>query len=207
MMIGIVDSGIGTTASVANMLHHISVPARVSAHPTDLDGFSHLILPGVGHFTEGARRLSEGGWRDPVRDFAQSGRPVLGICLGMQLLGEGSDEGEGEGLGLLPFRLEKLRPGSGMSVPHMGWNTVEALGADLPLLETSELARYYFVHSYGVPADSVVARGTTTYGVPFASVVGHKNVLGVQFHPEKSHRFGMTLLRNFSQVDAWLSLD
>jgi glutamine amidotransferase len=156
-------------------------------------------LPGVGHYTEGARRLSEGGWRAPIAEFAASGKPLLGICLGMQLLGEGSAEGDGEGLGLLPFRLERLPAAPGTPVPHMGWNTVAAAGAGSPLLESEEEARFYFVHSYAVRADSALAQGTTDYGTPFASVVGRGNVHGVQFHPEKSHRFGMTLLRNFAR--------
>jgi imidazole glycerol-phosphate synthase subunit HisH len=188
-----------------NMFRYASIPAEVTSSPESLDRFSHLVLPGVGHYTEGTTRLNDGGWREPIIDFAGSGKPLLGVCLGMQLLGEGSEEGDGEGLGLLPFRLEKIPVAPGTPVPHMGWNTVVASGKGSPLLESEEEARFYFVHSFAVRADSAVAQGVTDYGVPFASVVGHENVHGVQFHPEKSHRFGLTLLRNFARESSWSS--
>lgn len=182
-----------------NMFKHIGVEAEVTAEPNGLDRFSHLVLPGVGHYTEGTSRLSSGGWREPVAAFAASGKPLLGVCLGMQLLGLASEEGPGDGLGLLSFTLEKIQAAPGTPVPHMGWNTLSPAGSSSPLLEGEEGARFYFVHSFAVRADSPFALGLTSYGGLFASVVGRDNVSGVQFHPEKSHRFGMTLLRNFAK--------
>lgn len=208
MNVGVVQTGIGTTASMLSMLAHLGIEAEVTSDADGLDRFSHLVLPGVGHYSEGARLLSAGGWRGPIATFATSGRPLLGVCLGMQLLGEGSDEGDGEGLGLLPFRLSRLPAAPGTPVPHMGWNTVRPVDDADPraaaiLAEGADSgsdARYYFVHSFAAPADSVVAVATTDYARPFASVVGRDNVVGVQFHPEKSHRFGMALLRRFAEL-------
>ena len=200
MLVGIVHSGIGTTASMLNMFRHIGCQAELAVTPDGLDRYSHLVLPGVGHFSEGSGRLASGGWREPIIEFARTGKPLLGVCLGMQLLGTGSDEGPGEGLGLLPIRLQKLESKPGTPVPHMGWNTVATVRAPSQLLDDDEDARYYFVHSFAASATSPEAQGITQYGVPFASVVGHDNVYGVQFHPEKSHRFGMSLLRNFAKI-------
>jgi glutamine amidotransferase len=200
VVIGIVHSGIGTTVSMRNMFDHIGVDAELATTPAHLERYSHLVLPGVGHYTEGTTRLDAGGWREPIVAFAATGKPLLGVCLGMQLLGDGSDEGEGAGLGLLPFRLHKIPATDGTRVPHMGWNTVSGEHGGSPLLASDVPARYYFVHSFAVDAASPVARGITRYGAPFASVVGRDNVSGVQFHPEKSHRFGMALLRQFAEA-------
>jgi imidazole glycerol-phosphate synthase subunit HisH len=184
-----------------NMFQHIGVQAELVHSPDGLDRYSHLVLPGVGHFSEGASRLTSGGWRGPITEFVRSGKPLLGVCLGMQLLGVGSEEGPGDGLGLLPFHLRKLEAKPGTPVPHMGWNTVAAVGDSSKLLDVDADARFYFVHSFAVDPESPDARGLTQYGGPFASVVGRDNVSGVQFHPEKSHRYGMELLRNFAKVD------
>ncbi len=197
MVVGIVHSGIGTTASMLNMLRSAGIEAEIVDAPARLDRFSHLILPGVGHYTEGSTRLNDGGWREPIVAFAASGKPLLGVCLGMQLLGTGSAEGPGDGLGILPFWLQKIPAAEGVPVPHMGWNTVKST-TPTPLLRSEEDARFYFVHTFAVGADSPVALGITQHGIDFASVVGRDNVHGVQFHPEKSHRFGRLLLQNFA---------
>ncbi len=197
MVVGIVHSGIGTTASMLNMLRSAGIEAEIVDAPVRLDRFSHLILPGVGHYTEGSTRLNDGGWREPIVVFAASGKPLLGVCLGMQLLGTDSAEGPGDGLGILPFRLDKIPAADGVPVPHMGWNTVKSI-TPTPLLRSEEDARFYFVHTFAVSADSPVALGITHHGIDFASVVGRDNVHGVQFHPEKSHRFGRLLLQNFA---------
>lgn len=200
MVVGIVSSGIGTTASMLNMFRHIGADAELVVDPAGLAKYSHLVLPGVGHYSEGSSKLAEGGWREPIIDFAKTGKPLLGVCLGMQLLGQGSAEGPGDGLGLLPFTLERIRTAPGVVVPHMGWNSVAPVGSGSALLDSEPQPRFYFVHSYAVPADSPVATATTVYGTPFASMVGAGNVFGAQFHPEKSHRFGMALLRNFAKT-------
>lgn len=187
-----------------NMFRHIGVEAEVTPDPSQLDRFTHVVLPGVGHYSEGSRLLSDGGWRGPIAAFAASGRPLLGVCLGMQLLGEGSDEGAGEGLGLLPFRMTLIPSAPGVPVPHMGWNTLTPVAhADrrpAGVIDAESDSRYYFVHSYAAPADSPVAVATTSYGSDFASAVGRDNIVGAQFHPEKSHRFGMALLRRFAEA-------
>jgi glutamine amidotransferase len=201
MLVGIVQSGIGTTASMLNMFRHIGVPVELATSADHLDRFSHLVLPGVGHYTEGSRRLVLGGWTGPIVDFAGMGKPLLGVCLGMQLLGEGSEEGPGEGLGLIPFFLKRLPAGPNLPVPHMGWNTLAEAGVGSPLLKLEGDSRFYFVHSFAVDMDSPYARALTVYGRSFASVVARDNVHGVQFHPEKSHRFGMALLRNFAKAE------
>jgi imidazole glycerol-phosphate synthase subunit HisH len=197
MRVAIVNSGIGTTASMLNMFRHIGADAEVVNDSSKLDAYSHLVLPGVGHYTEGSRRLAEGGWNEHIVEFARTGKPVLGVCLGMQLLGETSEEGPGDGLGLIPFDLIKLPSDTGLPIPHMGWNTIVGRTKPSALLELEEEPRFYFVHSFAVDADNPYALATTEYGQRFASVVGRDNVTGVQFHPEKSHRFGMALLRNF----------
>jgi glutamine amidotransferase len=202
MLVGIVHSGIGTTASMLNMFRHIGVDAELTREPSSLAAYSHLVLPGVGHFSEGSRRLADGGWVDPILAFAQTGKPVLGVCLGMQLLGESSEEGAGEGLGLLPFSLKKLPADAGVPVPHMGWNTLTEADDSSGLLEMDDDARFYFVHSFAVDASDPSALAITQHGREFASVVGRDNVQGVQFHPEKSHRFGMALLSNFAREGA-----
>lgn len=197
---GIVESGVGTTASMLNMFRHIGAAVELATAPDSLSRYSHLVLPGVGHFTEGTRRLAVGGWTTPLREFAASGKPMLGVCLGMQLLGVGSAEGPGSGLSLLPYSVEAVAAASGLPVPHMGWNTVQPTGNSSPLLDLDDDARFYFVHSFAVSSANPTATGTSDYGKPFASVVGRANVHGVQFHPEKSHRHGMTLLRNFTKL-------
>lgn len=203
-MIAVVDYGVANLGSMLNMLNKVGVNAVPVASPEGIDRAERIILPGVGAFDHGMAALTATGLVEPLRRRVLSdGVPILGVCLGMQLLGTGSEEGELPGLGLvdgecLRFRFEG--PGS-PKVPHMGWNTVSATRAS-PLLDDRDVdARYYFVHSYHmVCADSADVLGTTHYGVDFTSMIQRANVYGAQFHPEKSHRFGMALLRNFASI-------
>jgi glutamine amidotransferase len=157
-----------------------------------------LILPGVGAFPAGMRGLQERGLIEPIKQAVRDGKPLIGICLGMQLLFESSDEmGDTQGLGLLPGRVTRIF-GSGLKVPHMGWNQLDVV-RDHPLVSDLASGSYaYFVHSYAIyPEDQDIVLATTDYGDPFASIVGRGSVCGLQFHPEKSQAVGLKLLRNF----------
>lgn len=208
-MITIVDYGLGNLGSVANMLKKVGVAARISADPAELRDSAALILPGVGHFDAGMRNLRERGLFAVLDGLVrQEKKPVLGICLGMQLLARGSEEGSLPGFGWLDADVVKLDPTAGagasgarLAIPHMGWNEVvpsdPELFAGLPAGE----ARFYFVHSFFMRCDHPEdVAATTTYGAPFTSAVHRGNVWGTQFHPEKSHRFGMRLLENYARA-------
>jgi glutamine amidotransferase len=197
-MITVIDYGMGNVGSIANMLRKLGIPSVVSHLEDDIARADRLILPGVGAFDHGMRNLRERGLVPVLEEQVhERGTPVLGICLGMQLFGTGSEEGCEPGLGWIDARSVRFRADAGVKVPHMGWNTVSAsdtAGAWLPAH-----ARYYFVHSYHLDCrDEADVAGRTTYGYPFVSAVRRGNVTGVQFHPEKSHRFGLELLREFT---------
>jgi glutamine amidotransferase len=203
-VITIVDYGVGNLGSIANMLKRIRVPARISADLGQIRDAEKLILPGVGHFDRAMERLAPGTPLREVLDHKATVEqvPVLGICLGMQLLTEGSEEGERPGLGWVPGRTRRFRlaPESGLKVPHMGWKVVRP-ATPSPLTAGADAWRFYFVHSYHVcvddPADAVLL---ADHGVQFLAAIQRGNVYGVQFHPEKSHRFGMKLLENFANA-------
>jgi imidazole glycerol-phosphate synthase subunit HisH len=201
-VITIVDYGMGNLGSIRNMLKRIGVAAEVTADAALLAGASKIILPGVGAFDGAMQRINASGLRAVLDRKALEERvPIIGICLGMQLLTRGSEEGRLPGLGWIPAVTRRFPDVPGLKVPHMGWNAVSAV-RDSPL--TAGLAgdsRYYFVHSYYVraddPRDSVL---TTRYGVTFDAVVAHGNLYGAQFHPEKSHKYGMGFLSNFARL-------
>ncbi len=204
-MISIVDIGLCNVGSVRNMLRRIGVLAEIAASPRDLKAAHAIILPGVGHFAEAMKRMKQTGFDEAVAEAAIVQKmPVLGICLGMQLLGETSEEGDSAGLGLLPATFSRFDPpqtGERLPVPHMGWNTV-SLKRPSPLFEhMDDQARFYFVHSYyAVTTDPGIDLAWSNYGLNFVSAYGRDNIMGVQFHPEKSHKFGMQLFRNFSAL-------
>jgi glutamine amidotransferase len=199
-MVVIVDYGMGNLASVQRALEECAVAAEVAANPAALARASHVVLPGVGAFGDAMARLRDGGWVAPLRQLAADGVPLLGICLGMQLLADcGEEGGAHDGLGLIPGRVVRLHPvGTRERVPHVGWNEVLAKRED-PLLESiAQCTDFYFVHSYHFVVsneDNIVAR--TPYCGEFVSVVRAGSVMGTQFHPEKSSRAGFRLLRNF----------
>jgi glutamine amidotransferase len=204
-MIVIIDYKTANLGSIVNMLKRVGVAARVAERPSELAGASHLVLPGIGHFDTCARNLHEIGFADALHEAVRErGLPLLGICVGAQLLTRGSDEGTLPGLGWIAAETRRIpdRPSDPhFKVPHMGWNLARPTQRH-PLFEGFEQEpRFYFVHSYAMHCDaptSVLA--TTTHGVEFASAIVSGNVAGVQFHPEKSHRFGMQLLRNFAAI-------
>ena len=194
------DYGVGTWTSVLNLLEAIGIESLHCSNSLELDEATHLILPGVGNYGKASQLLAQGGWADPLKSFASSGRPILGICLGMQLLGLGSDEAEGEGLGLMSFRAGKMSTEGKLRTPHMGWNSVEPVSDHQIFDGWNSDFRFYFVHSYAVPENASESIGLTSHNQIFSSIVAKDNVIGVQFHPEKSRKFGMKLLENFSRM-------
>ena len=201
MTVTVVDYGIGNLGAIPNMLRRVGVEAVVSADPDVVARAERLIVPGVGAYDAGVRNLRASGLWEVLEKKALVERvPVLGLCLGMELLSERSEEGELPGLGWIPGRVVRFRmpADSRLRVPHMGWNTVAARRPS-PLADVIDGARFYFAHSYYFePAQPESTAGVTTYGYPFASVVHQDNIVGVQFHPEKSHRFGLALLARFA---------
>jgi imidazole glycerol-phosphate synthase subunit HisH len=205
-MIVIVDSGVSNVRSVANMLRRGGiVGVEVSRDPARIAAADRIILPGVGAFDAGMRALRELGLRTVLdRRVMEDGIPVLGICLGMQLLAERSEEGVEPGLGWIQGDNVKFSfpdTGSSPKVPHMGWNVLRSERPSPLFDHLDDEARFYFVHSYHLRcrrAEDILA--TATYGEPFVAAVRRGNVYGVQFHPEKSHRFGMALLQRFASL-------
>ncbi|MDQ7093657.1 imidazole glycerol phosphate synthase subunit HisH [Desulfosporosinus sp. PR] len=199
-MIGIVDYGRGNLRSVEKALAKVGFEAKIMTTPRDLPLVDGVILPGVGAFADAMEALQRGEWIEPIIGFAGSGRPFLGICLGMQVLFEfGEEHGEHAGLGLLAGRVVKFPPGG--KVPHMGWNNVNLVQPSRLLEGIPDQAYFYFVHSfYALPANQRDIIGTSDYGVVFPALVGKDNVWGAQFHPEKSSPWGLQLLSNFGKL-------
>jgi glutamine amidotransferase len=192
-MLAIVDSGGANIASVRFALERLGVSSELTADPAVIRSAERVILPGVGAANEGMKRLRERGLVDCVRALTQ---PVLGVCLGMQLLFESSEEGPTETLGLIPGIVSLLPDSPGIQVPHMGWNTVLS-GKNSPLLDgIARDARFYFVHSYAGPVNAFTI-ASCDHGTPFAAIVQRANFSGVQFHPERSGEAGARLLKNF----------
>ncbi len=203
-MIAIVDYGVGNLRSVQKALERVGAMAVVTSDPAALDAAQGVVLPGVGAFGDGMDSLRARHLVEPVLRQARSGKPLLGICLGMQLLFDESEEmGLHQGLGLLAGRVVRFPEGD-LKVPHIGWNQLRMAGsrAEMALLEgIVEGAHAYFVHSYYVaPEEPGDILATTEYGVEFASVVGQGTIYGAQFHPEKSQEVGLRLLENFSRL-------
>jgi len=200
-MIQIINYGLGNLGSVQNMLKRINVQSVIVKSPRDLVA-EKIILPGVGSFDTGMSNLLNDGWIEALNEKVQKEKvPTLGICLGMQLMTNRSDEGHLGGLGWIDGEVLKF-PANKLKIPHMGWNIVRAVNEDASILRSEkEELRFYFVHSYYVkvsnPPDEL---GVTHYGDNFTSVFRRQNIYGVQFHPEKSHKFGMMLLKNFASL-------
>lgn len=199
--VSLVDFGVGNLGSVRNMFRRIGVSTRDISEPGQLRGSGPVLLPGVGSFDHGMEALARGGWPDAIVEFTQSGKPLLGICLGMQMLLTSSEEGARKGLNLIPGTVLKFSSTPGLRVPHMGWNKATPAKGDSLFRGTHADSRFYFVHSYyAVPNCENDVLAITNYGLEFASAVSRENVYGTQFHPEKSHRFGMELLESFSEL-------
>jgi len=202
-MIAIVDYGVGNLTSVKRMLERCGVASEISSSPEFITNAEKVILPGVGSFDYGMEMLERSGLLDVLNEHAVFyKKPLLGICLGMQLLFSESNEGNRKGLGWLDGKVVHFDRGklhAGLKIPHMGWSNVMVQKSGHLLQNLENDARFYFVHSYHLSdvSESDVLL-TATYGYEFVCGVEHENILGVQFHPEKSHRFGMKLLENFA---------
>lgn len=203
-MIIVLDYGMGNVNSIVNMLNKIGVRSCLSKDTEEIEMADKIILPGVGSFDIGMRRLRENGLEKVIdRHVRVHGRPLLGICLGMQMLGRRSEEGKEDGLALIPFENKRFSFSKELplKIPHMGWDITQTAKIEDPLvIGLAPIQRYYFVHSYHAVCDSeehVLMK--CEYGYQFAAAVRNGNVYGVQFHPEKSHKFGMALLENFAR--------
>jgi glutamine amidotransferase len=199
-MIGIVDYGIGNLRSVQKAVQHVGGEAVFVHTPEEISQVDALILPGVGNFGDCVRSLAKSGMWDAVQDWAKSERPFFGICVGYQMLFESSEEAPGEkGLGIFAGSVRKFSDKHHLKIPQIGWNTVKVLQPDATLLGGIANGDYvYFVHSYyAAPKDASIIALETTYGDTFAAAVARGNLLATQFHPEKSQRAGLQMLKNF----------
>ena len=195
----IIDYGMSNLQSVKNALESLGCYAVVSGEAAVVETADRLILPGVGAFGHGMKHLRERGLVESMQEFVNSGRPILGICLGMQLLADESFEhGHHEGLHFIPGSVRRLTQVEGLRIPHMGWNNV-TLHGECPIYnEVNSGSDFYFVHSYHfIPENESDVSAWCEYGMYFAASVSRGKVFGAQFHPEKSHRAGLTMLRNF----------
>lgn len=203
-MIAVIDYGINNTGSVIRMIEKVGGEALRVSNPEQLENVNKLILPGVGHFGEGMRQLKSLGFVNPLREMIIEDKiPMLGICLGMQLLCESSEEGDLPGLGLVHAKVRHLRCEGrrDLKIPHMGWNTLEVLKKNALIDGDSGPLRFYFVHSYHViPEDHDLCIAEANYGESFCAAFQYGLIYGVQFHPEKSHRFGMSLMKRFVEL-------
>lgn len=206
MKVGVIDYGVGNLGSVLRALEELRVAPVLVNRATDMHATNCLILPGVGNFADCARLLEAGGWTTALRDEVQGyKRPLLGVCVGMQLLADSSTEGASEGqdspgLGFIPGQVRHLRSfGCTQRVPHVGWNGITRTRTDDHLFDNiPDGTDFYFVHSYAfAPQDAGDVLATTDYGVPVTAAVRRGHVWGTQFHPEKSSRAGFRLLKNF----------
>jgi glutamine amidotransferase len=202
-MISIVDYGVGNVASLQNMYDYLGVDACIVSRPEELASAEKLILPGVGAFDRAMSTLNERDLYDPLREAAEGGTPLLGVCLGMQLLASASEEGAMPGLGLIEGSVRRLSPdpNTGLKVPNIGWAELDSTPGAPLFRDAGARERFYFVHSYHLACDdrSDIA-ATIDYGGPVTVAVSRGNIHGVQFHPEKSHRFGMRLLAAFARL-------
>lgn len=201
-MIGIIDYGMGNLRSVQKACERLGASAAICRTPRELEGIDKWILPGVGAFRDAIAALRQQGFEDPLRDHIAQGRPLLGICLGLQLLFETSyEDGEYTGLGIIPGEVVRFPSQPDLKIPHMGWNTLQI---ERPNPLTQGLAdgdHVYFVHSYYVvPRDESVVATRTEHGVPFVSMIARGNLFATQFHPEKSQSVGLRLLENYARL-------
>lgn len=202
-MLAIINYGVGNLGSIYNMLKKIGVQATIANTTEEIMAADKIVLPGVGHFDYCMQELRKSNLLPALEEqVLQKKKPVLGICVGSQMLMEASEEGSETGLGWIKGKVVKFNKEAlpaDCKVPHMSWSEVQPKGHQ-PLYEGITEPRFYFVHSYYIqPADKADVTATADYGISFTASVGHEHIQGVQFHPEKSHRFGMQLYSNFAQ--------
>lgn len=198
-MIAVIDYGAGNLLSVEKALRHIGCLCRVTADPGDLSAAEAAVLPGVGSFGDAMENLRKRGLESPIREFVASGKPFLGICLGLQILFESSEESPGvPGLGVLKGKILRLPGDRGLKVPHMGWNSLTLKKEGGLFARISGEPYVYFVHSYYLRAEEDIVTATAEYGETIHAAVQKGNLFACQFHPEKSGETGLSLLRNFA---------
>jgi len=201
-LITIIDYGLGNLGSIQNMFKRIGVQAKITSDLGEIAGANKILLPGVGAFDNAMTRINETGLKEVLDKKAKLDKvPILGICLGMQLLTRGSQEGVLSGLGWIEADTIKFPAIDGLKVPHMGWNVVNPSTQSKLTLDLPNESRFYFVHSYYVQVDkqenSILK---ANYGIEFDAAIQNDNIYGAQFHPEKSHKLGIQLLKNFSEI-------
>jgi glutamine amidotransferase len=204
-MILIPGYGFGNSGSIINMINRLGSEAMICNDPSELKKAKKIILPGVGSFDNGISNLHAHNWSNVLNEMVMKKNiPILGICLGMQLMCISSEEGSLKGLGWIDADVKKfsfLDRGFDLKIPHMGWNNIEPKKSSKLISPSEEEERFYFVHSYHVEChDSQDVLATTNYGYDFTSAFSKNNIYGVQFHPEKSHKFGMRLINNFIKL-------
>lgn len=204
-MITIIDYGVGNIKAFVNIYKKLSIAIKVAQKPEDLVGATKLILPGVGHFDYAMKNFSDSGMMEITNQLVlESKIPILGICVGMQILGKSSEEGVLPGLGWIDAKIRKIDSTllkQSTRLPHMGWNDVVVSNKNRLFTNLEESARFYFLHSYYFdPANKEDTIALSEYGKEFACAVNHENIYGVQFHPEKSHHYGISLLNNFANI-------
>jgi imidazole glycerol-phosphate synthase subunit HisH len=202
-MIAIIDYGMGNLQSVQKAFLKLGVDADIITEPRKINAASHVVLPGVGAFGDAIKGLEQAGFVEPIIAAIQSGKPFLGICLGLQMLFTESNEGgRFLGLNIIPGREDRFPTIAGLKVPQIGWNQIKQTKPDNPLLANiPDNAYVYFVHSYYViPDNPKVIASTTDYGISFTSMIWQDNLFATQFHPEKSQKIGLQILANFAKI-------
>ncbi len=201
-MIQIIDYGRGNLNNVKKAFNHFGYQAEIIDKPNSIKDASGLVLPGVGAFGDSMTCLNDQGFTDVIKSFVQSGKPLLGICLGLQLLFESSDEfGSQKGLGILKGHVTRFKTDE--KVPHIGWNQIEIKKSTHLLDGILSGSYFYFVHSYyAIPEEESIISTTTDYGLSFTSAIEYKNIFATQFHPEKSQRIGLQIIKNFGEICA-----